>query len=193
MKNLSLCLTWYLATIFTMVFALALFIYTSLPHQISTLTGSTYQSYKALPLNLTSNSLEINIGKGDARELIVANFFKGYYTPLSSFAREFVTTADLYHLDYRLMPAIAMQESNGGKILPANSYNPFGYGVFGKQVLRFNSFPEAISTVGKGLKENYIDQGLATPEEIMAKYTPPSLQKGGAWANGVSTFMSELR
>ncbi len=42
------------------------------------------------------------------------------------------------------------------------------------------------------LSHKYIDIGLDTPEKIMAKYTPPSLEKGGPWAKGVNQFMSDL-
>ncbi len=98
-----------------------------------------------------------------------------------------------YGLDYKLLPSVAMQESNGGKKVIADSFNPFGYGIWGKQVKKFSSYEEAIERVGRGLREDYLDQGLDTPEKIMPKYTPPSVAKGGPWAKGVSSFMEELR
>ena len=86
-----------------------------------------------------------------------------------------------------------MQESNGGKKVINNSYNPFGYGIYGSLVIRFKSWEEAIERVGKALREDYLDKGFKNPYEIMVKYTPPSLAKEGAWAKGVTTFMEELR
>jgi hypothetical protein len=56
--------------------------------------------------------------------------------------------------------------------------------------LGFNSYSDAIETVSKGLKNNYIDEGLVTPDEIMTKYTPSS---NGSWAHGVNEFMSEMK
>ena len=46
---------------------------------------------------------------------------------------------------------------------------------------------------GRALKEEYIDKGLKTPEQIMVKYTPPSIKTGGSWAKGISSFMFELQ
>ncbi len=86
-----------------------------------------------------------------------------------------------------------MQESNGGKKVINNSFNPFGYGIYGTKVIRFNSWEEAIERVGRALREEYLNIGLKTPFQIMSKYTPPSLAKDGAWAKGVITFMEELR
>ncbi len=149
--------------------------------------------YKSLPnLSPNENSQTVEIKKNDGRAKVVADFFKIHRSPLADFASDFIDSADKYNLDFRLLPAIAMQESNGGKVLPKNSFNPFGYGIYGGKVLRFESFLEAIDKVGGGLKNDYIDKGFKTPEEIMAKYTPPSLQKGGAWAMGVSAFMEAL-
>lgn len=189
--DLRLALSWYLTATFALIFGLLFFIYLSFDHQITGLYSTRYQLYKALPAeNIISNQQVVEINKLDARSLIIKNFFIDYKSPLSDMADVFVAVADKYKLDYRLLPAIAMQESNGGKIMPNNSFNPFGYGIYGKTVLRFAGYAEAIDRVGRGLKTDYYDLGLKTPEQIMPKYTPPSK---GAWAEGVSTFMTELR
>lgn len=193
MKRLSFILSWYLTALTTLVFAIVLLFNLTWTRQIKTPDPSIYQIYKALPTSAALSEQDININKVDGRSNIIAAFFQGRKSPLVSSADVFVSVADKYGLDYRLLPAISMQESNGGKILPLNSYNPFGYGIYGGKVMRFNSFDEAIERVGKGLKEDYINQGLITPEQIMAKYTPPSLAKGGAWAIGVNAFMEQLR
>lgn len=135
----------------------------------------------------------MTISKGDARAVIIKKFFIEQNAPLAVYADKFVEVADKYNLDYRLLPAISMQESNGGKKIPNDSYNPFGYGIYGSQILKFGSFDQAIETVGAGLRKNYLDLGLKTPYQIMTKYTPPSLAKGGTWAIGVSSFMEELQ
>lgn len=189
----ALALSWYLTSVFAFIFASFLLVYSSFPQKASASTN-LYQSYKALPSSAgDDNTLGINIDMADARVLIVDNFFKQKKSPLSGLGEEFVKIADMYGLDFRLLPAIAMQESNGGKILPKDSFNPFGYGVYGGKVMRFSSFAEAIERVGRGIKKDYLDFGLITPYEIMPKYTPPSIQKGGAWAIGVSAFMEQLR
>lgn len=191
MSQLNLALSWYFASVTTLVFCLVLLIYISFAQTVDGSTSVKYQNFRALPA-LASGiaNQEVSTSHSDARSVIVENFFSDYKSPLSEFAQTFITVADRYQLDYRLLPAISMQESNGGKVMPKESFNPFGYGVYGGKVLRFANFEEAIEKVGRGLKADYFDQGLKTPSEIMPKYTPPS---NGSWAEGVLTFMEELR
>jgi hypothetical protein len=79
-----------------------------------------------------------------------------------------------------------MQESGLCKHIYEGSYNCWGWGIYGNTVTRFSSYEEAIETISRGLKKNYIDKGLTTPEDIMRKYTPPST---GSWAYGVNFFL----
>ena len=125
----------------------------------------------------------------DKRVAILKSFFRKYDSPLYDHADFIVRVSDKNGLDYRLIPAIAMQESTACKVIPYGSHNCWGWGIYGTMVTRFNSYPEAIETVAVGLKKNYIDQGLTTPEEIMAKYTPSS---NGSWAKGVGTVLGVL-
>lgn len=126
---------------------------------------------------------------GDARVANLKRFFRKYNSPLYDDAEFIVTTADKYEFDYRLLPAIAMQESGLCRVIPNNSYNCWGWGIYGTTVTRFDSYQDAIMTVSKGIKTYYIDKGLTTTEQIMAKYTPSS---NGSWANGVNTFIRAL-
>ncbi len=98
--------------------------------------------------------------------------------------------ADKYSLDFRLITAIAQQESNLCRIIPPGSHNCWGWGIHSESNLGFSSYEEGIETVSQGLKENYIDEGLTTPDQIMTKYTPSS---NGSWAHGVNTFMSVMQ
>lgn len=122
----------------------------------------------------------------DKRIAVLKAFLRHYDSPLYDHAEFIVKISDEYTLDYRLIPAIAMQESTGCKFIPANSYNCWGWGIYGNTVTRFASYPEAIQTVAKGLKTHYIDKGLTTPERIMRKYTPSST---GSWSFGVNYFL----
>ncbi len=151
---------------------------------------SPYRMFAALPeqVELISNSIESE----DARSLIITNWMTAYKAPLAPYGDVFVKAADKYGLDWRLLPAISMKESGGGRAIPVDSYNAWGWGIYGDQVLRFSSWEEGIYTVAAGLKKNYLDQGLTTPEQIMAKYTPPSIELGGPWAQGVQRYFAEL-
>lgn len=151
---------------------------------------SPYRMFVALPeqVEQISNSIESQ----DARSLIITNWLTAYKAPLAPYGETFVKAADKYGLDWRLLPAISMKESGGGRAIPENSYNAWGWGIYGNQVLRFNNWEEGIYGVAAGLKRSYLDQGLTTPEAIMAKYTPPSLEIGGTWSQGVQKYFAEL-
>lgn len=125
----------------------------------------------------------------DGRVANLKAFFRKYNSPLYDYAEKIVEVSDKYQFDYRLLPAIAMQESNLCRVIPENSYNCWGWGIYGSLVTRFSSYDEAIETVAKGLKTEYIDKGLVTASMIMKKYTPPSQ---GSWAHGVNTFLRAL-
>src|SRR3989344_11579 len=135
-----------------------------------------------------ASTLESSFSSSDARPLIVKNYLRRYSSPLEPFAQYLVDTADKYNLDYRLLPAIAQQESNLCKKIPINSHNFWGFGIYGDLVTRFDSYPQAIDTVARTVKRDYLDRGLDTPEKIMARYPPPSLEKGGPWAKSVTLF-----
>lgn len=125
----------------------------------------------------------------DGRVANLKSFFRKYNSPLYYHAEKIIEVSDKYEFDYRLLPAIAMQESNLCRVIPENSHNCWGWGIYGTQVIRFKSYDEAIETVAKGIKRDYIDHGLVTASAIMKKYTPPSQ---GSWAHGVNTFLKAL-
>lgn len=153
--------------------------------------SSTYTNkvaFAALPTS--QNILEGKIEQEDARIEMIRQFFAKYKSPLEPYAAHIVENADKYGLDFRLLPAIAMQESNLCNKAPENSYNCWGFGIYGTTVTRFSGFEEAIDTVTRTLVTKYKNQGLESPEEIMKKYTPSS---NGSWANGVNYFLNVLR
>lgn len=147
----------------------------------------TQQIFASLPDNSTQFVSEV--WSEDARALILQNYFRYYGSELLPESEYLVQIADQYHLDFRLLPAIAMQESNLCKYIPADSYNCWGYGIYGDQVIRFPSYKAAIEQVARTISSDYHDQGLVTPDEMMPKYTPPS---DGSWAAGVNLFMDIL-
>lgn len=145
-------------------------------------------AFAALPSG--GNVIQDEISQEDARVEIVRQFFERYKSPLEPYASIVVETADMYDLDFRLIPAIAMQESNLCKKAPSDSHNCWGFGIYGQKVTMFASFEEAIHAVTKTLALKYKADGLETPYEIMRRYTPRST---GSWAFGVEFFMNQLR
>lgn len=143
--------------------------------------------FASLPNSIPTVSGTVN--PGDARPEIVKEYLEKYGSPLVIYSNLIVVTADKYSLDFRLTTAIAQQESNLCKIIPPGTHNCWGWGIHSEGTLGFYSYEEGIEAVSKGIKEDYIDEGLITPEQIMTKYTPAS---NGSWAYGVSEFMKEM-
>lgn len=116
-------------------------------------------------------------------------FFKKYNSPLINHAETFVLVAERYNMDYKLLPSIACMESTCAKFLINGSYNPFGWGIYGSNVVRFKNYDEAIETVGKGIYTGYVLKGADTPEKIAPIYTPPNHRN---WLSGVRYFSNEI-
>jgi hypothetical protein len=129
------------------------------------------------------------VSASDARAELIRQYLASYNSPLEPHAEHLVQAADIHGLDYRLLTAIAQQESNLCKYIPPLSYNCWGWGIHSEGSLGFSSFEEGIDIVSQGIKENYIDKGYTTIEEIMSKYTPLSQ---GSWAFGVNKFMGDI-
>lgn len=158
-----------------------------LPESANPITSS-YDSYAALPEVDTQSTVEIITG--DARPGILDNFFIKYKSPMVGLGKVIVETADKYSLPFGLIPAIAQCEGNLGKRTPVDSYNTWGWAIYGDKVHRFVSWEEGVEKVSKGLRLNYFDKGLTTPETIMKKYTPSS---NGSWSDCVTQFLGELK
>ncbi len=145
-------------------------------------------AYAALPTS--QNILSANITQGDGRIERIRQFLASYNSPLEPYAERIVNDADKYGIDYRLIVSIAMQESGLCRHIPVNSYNCWGFGIYGTTVKHFANYQEGIDTVTRTLATRYKARGLITPQQIMTMYTPSS---NGSWAFGVQHFMDVLQ
>lgn len=126
----------------------------------------------------------------EARVEVLSEFFRRYDSPLLTHAKEIVDAADKYALDWRLLPAIAMQESTLCQKMPKNSNNCWGFGIYGGKITRFKNYTQAIDTVSKTLAREYKEQrGLEHPGEIVTRYTPGS----ETWADRVTYVMNRIQ
>ncbi len=82
----------------------------------------------------------------DTRAERIEAYFGTWNLPLAEHAEFMVETADKYNLDWRLIPAIGMRETTGGKFACYN--NPFGWGSC---KIKFDNFEEAIETLARNL------------------------------------------
>ncbi len=117
-------------------------------------------------------------------------FLDEYKSPLVELTETLVKQADLWGIDYALIPAIAMQESGGCKKIPAASYNCWGFGIYGEKVVKFSSYEEAIAQVAKTIKETYIKNGLTNVTLLEDRWAP---QSRGQWSTAVNFFIGKIR
>lgn len=121
----------------------------------------------------------------DERLIKLESFLDSKDSPLAEYAKDFIFFADQFNIDWRLLPAIAGIESNFGKVILSNSYNPYGWG---NGQIYFSSWPESIKVVSQALLENYYQKGLNTPEKIGPAYAPPSPN----WASKIRVIMNQI-
>lgn len=124
----------------------------------------------------------------DNRAKILRGFLVSYNSPLASSSGTFVKTADAYRLDWRLLAAISGIESTFAHQLPYNSYNAWGWGIYGDNMIYFTSYDEAIETISKALREKYIDKWGAQNVYQIGRFYAAS----PTWASRVVYFMNKI-
>lgn len=127
------------------------------------------------------------VAQKDKRVTILTQYLKERNSPMVSSAKTFVEAADTNDLDWKFVAAIAGLESTFGKHIPYNSYNAWGWGVYGDNVIRFTSFDEGIATVSKGLRQNYINKGAKDVYSIGRIYAASP-----TWAERVTFLMNSI-
>lgn len=116
----------------------------------------------------------------------VRNYLAGRGAPLASKAEYLVKTADQFGIDYRLVAAISIIESGGGKYA-YRPYNAWGWGG-AMNPYTFSSWEEAIYTVSRGLSRYYAS-GRVTPQQIAPRYNPHTPNE---WSRKVEFVMSQM-
>ena len=109
-------------------------------------------------------------------------FFKEHDAPLEGYGMKFVVEAKKNDLDWRLLPAIAMRETTGGKQACKNPKAPNNN--FGWSSCRsgFDSVDESIEHISQTLSGNnpnvkHYKDGMTTVQ-ILKKYNPDSIIPG---------------
>ncbi len=129
------------------------------------------------------------VTQDDYRVKILSDYLAQRNSPLTPYAADFVENADKYNLDWKLVAAISGVESTFGEAIPVNSYNAWGWGVYGDNVIRFGSWKEGIQTISQGLRERYIDKwGGKDIYQIGAMYA-----SSPAWAGHVEMYMNNIQ
>jgi len=160
-----------------------------------------YSIFSSKPL--TSLVASARLFGGDTRAASLDKILEAYKCPLAGQGKTFVKEADRNGIPYWLVAAISFQESSCGKTTPQTkvagqedvtnpedlefeeSYNAWGWGVWGKNVKSFNGWAEGIKRVSEYLGDSFYSKGITDSCEIMKIYTPSS---DGSWCNGVNYF-----
>ncbi len=150
-------------------------------------TGESYASNKASGSSAKLIS-EVSPLVVDDRAQILEGFLKEYDSPLAPYAGDFIKYADQYDLDWRLVASIAGLESTFGKRIPYQSYNGWGWGVYGDNVIRFESWSEGIETISHGLRTRYLKNGEYSDPYIIG----PTYAASPTWAVRVTFFMNRM-
>jgi hypothetical protein len=143
----------------------------------------------------TSQVLSASIEAGDSRVLLIESFLSKHKSPMAPFSDVIVAEADRFNIDFRLVPAIAMCESNAGKRMPKkDEFNAFGIAVYTGQLhgKAFDSWPHSISWVSQYIKEKYYDRGFTDLHDIGAIWAPPSVANGYSWTKCVQSFQDAI-
>ncbi len=143
----------------------------------------------------TAQILGASVVPGDARSLLLQKFLEKHQSPIAPYANSIVSKADEYGFDYRMLPAIAMCESNLGKRMPKIAeFNAFGIAVYtGQQNGKaFTSWEHAISWVSEYLYTKFYNRGITDLRDIGAIYAPPSVENGYSWTNCVEQFINNI-
>lgn len=144
----------------------------------------------------TPTVLSASVIAGDARTLLLSSFLKRNNSPMTDYSNLIVEQADQYGFDFRLLPAIAMCESNLGKHVPLKAgFNPFGIAVYtgtlkGKN---FDSWDHAITWVSQYISDTYYSKGITKLTDIEKQWAPPAVANGDSWANCVQYFEDSIQ
>ena len=113
----------------------------------------------------------------DPRAAKIDAYFAQWDLPLSGHGKGMIEAADKYGIDWRLLPALAMLETTGGKNLcgDGTNLNAFGYGSC---KIHFGTFEASFEAVAKTLSGNcertahlYKRKSI---EGILEVYNPPN-------------------
>jgi hypothetical protein len=146
---------------------------------------TTTMSMSAITTSINSAVASLNQTQADREEIKLEKereiksakidaYFAKRDMPLAGYGMEMVLASEKHNLDWRLIPAIAVRESTGGKFACLN--NPFGWGSC---KIGFKNFSEAIQSVTEHLSGDnprtaryYEGKNV---KEILVTYNPPSV------------------
>jgi hypothetical protein len=161
------------------------------PNNLRPHLSNKYSIYSSKPLVL--GDADAALYAKDARSQRINEVYKDYNCPLEGLGEILVMEADKNGIPWWVVAAISFQESSCGKLTPEvngiESYNAWGWGVWGDNIYIFDNWVRGIEQVSEYLDEQFYSKGIDDLCEIMRTYTPPSK---GSWCEGVKHFGDEI-
>lgn len=162
------------------------------PPTIRPASPQKYSIYSSKPLTLVQS--EQDVDSRDSRAQKINEIFKYYNCPLEGLGEVFVNEADKNDIPWWLVASVAFQESSCGKNTPKidgqETYNAWGWGVYGNNIHSFDNWARGIEVISAYFKTRFFSQGVTEPCDIMKVYTPSS---NGSWCSGVNHFASIIQ
>lgn len=189
------------ATLVLLIANLAILSNTRKPSYAASIPGADTASVRGAVANAPTGMPQVlgaSVTAGDARSLLLADFIRAQRpnSPFLAYTDTIVSLADQYKIDYRLVPAIAMCESNLGTRIPSSdSYNAWGIAVYTGQQngKKFRDWNHALDWVSRFIREKFYDRGITNLRDIGAVWAPPSVEKDYSWTRCVEGFMDKIR
>ncbi len=138
---------------------------------------SAQQNMGANDLTATKTAVDPKLVAQVAKAKAIDAYFEAHDMPLKGTGLKMVQEAEKNELDWRLVAAIAVRESTGGKHdCTSVANNPFGWGSC---KIGFKSVDEAIETVARNLGGNNPNTAQhydnKSTIQILRAYNPPSV------------------
>lgn len=147
-NSVAQTLTRILAVLLILANPVAVGAKTMKPSNLSLIQTAT--TFDTIHSTIFASNLNGEIGLDSDEDIEKAQRLDAYFSkremPLAGYGIEFVRSANKYNVDWRLVAAIGVRESSGGKHMMNN--NPFGWG---SAKIEFDDFSEAIDVVSSNL------------------------------------------
>lgn len=116
----------------------------------------------------------------------VEAIFKRYNSPMQGYGRLLVTEAERCGGDYKIITAIAGNESRFGRI-PYKLYNPFGY----LDGVKYSGWEESIRILSCKISYQYLVPCQNNVSCVVIKYAGPNDDKE-QWVKNINWFMNQI-
>lgn len=111
-------------------------------------------------------------------------YLESQNSPMAPYSETIITSAERCGADYKLLTAIAMNESGGGRI-PYKKYNPYGY----LNGIQYAGWEEAISDITCKIATHYFAKGYNTPETLAGPYGAHNKEE---WINNIYYYLNQI-